>query len=257
MDDRAQQKPGTTIRLAAAGDIHCQDSRRAEAVRAFDELGDSIDLVLLAGDLTARGEPAEASVLADASQRIDAPVVAVLGNHDWHLDRQREIAAILSEAGIQVLDRGSAVHRIDGAEVGIVGTKGFVGGFAPSHLSDFGEPSLRKLYAETSEEVEALHRGLDAVATCPIRIVLLHYAPVAATLEGERPEIWTLLGTDRLAAPILEREPDLVLHGHAHSGSFQGRIGQTPVYNVSVPVTGRDFWRMEMTTTRAPVSPVH
>jgi len=39
-------------------------------------------------------------------------------------------------------------------------------------------------------------------------------------VEGEPPGIWTMLGTDRLAAPIREHEPDLVLHGHAHAGRF-------------------------------------
>ena len=96
-----------------------------------------------------------------------------------------------------------------------MGTKGFVGGFAGSHWPDFGEPSLRRIYAETSAEVEALGEGLRAVALCPYRVVLLHYSPSTQTLEGEPRDIWTLLGTDRLAAPILEHEPDLVLHGHA------------------------------------------
>jgi Icc-related predicted phosphoesterase len=54
------------------------------------------------------------------------------------------------------------------------------------------------------------------------------------------------LGTDRLAAPIAEHEPDLVLHGHAHNGAFEGAIGSVPVYNVSVPVIGRDFWLFEL-----------
>jgi uncharacterized protein len=257
MADRLTEHAPATIRIAAAGDVHCQETRRTEAERAFDELGESVDLILLAGDLTTHGEPAEAAVLASACQRVDAPIVAVLGNHDWHLGRQDEITAILAEAGVEVLDRDSSIRRVAGTEVGIVGTKGFVGGFDAAHLPDFGEPALRGLYAETSEEVKGLQSGLRAIATCPIRIVLLHYAPTAATLAGERPEIWTFLGTDRLAAPILEHEPDLVLHGHAHSGSFEGRIGESPVYNVSVPVIGRDFWRIEMKTATAPVSPVH
>jgi Icc-related predicted phosphoesterase len=246
-----------TLRVAAAGDIHCREGRAEEAERAFDRLEDPLDLVLLAGDLTAHGEPGEAAVLASACQRTDAPVFAVLGNHDWHLGRQDEITAILTEAGVRVLERDWVIHQAPDAEVGIVGTKGFVGGFAGSHLSDFGEPALRRLYAETSDEVDALHRGLYDVATCPFRIVLLHYSPAAATLEGEPPGIWTFLGTDRLAAPILEHGPDLVLHGHAHHGSFEARIGDCPVYNVSVPVIGRDFWRIELKTSEVPVSPVH
>ena len=51
-----------------------------------------------------------------------------------------------------------------------------------------------------------------------------------------------LLGSDRLATPIAEYGADLVLHGHAHAGALEGSIGQIPVYNVAVPVIGRDFW---------------
>ena len=66
------------------------------------------------------------------------------------------------------------------------------------------------------------------------------------TLEGEPPGIHTYLGSERLATPIAEYGADLVLHGHAHAGSFQGCIGEIPVYNVAVHVTGRNFWIVEL-----------
>ena len=100
------------------------------------------------------------------------------------------------------------------------------------------------------EEAEALGEGLRAIALCPFRIALLHYAPITETLQGERSDIWPFLGTDRLAAPLREHHPDLVLHGHAHAGTFAGRLGEVPVYNVSVPVLGEDFWVFEMTGAR-------
>src|SRR5205814_3829643 len=130
-------------------------------------------------------------------------------------------------------------------------------GFPGSHLPDFGEPLLRGVYRETSLEVEALHEGLRAVALCPIRIVLLHYAPTDTTIEGEAPGIWGFLGTDRLAAPIAEHEPDLVLHGHAHAGTFSGTVGEVPVYNVSVPVIGRDYWLFELAVSARGRTPIH
>jgi Icc-related predicted phosphoesterase len=139
----------------------------------------------------------------------------------------------------------------------VVGEKGFVGGFPGSHLPDFGEPLLRTVYAETTADVEALDRELKAIAGCPVRVVLLHYAPIGETLVGEAREIWTMLGTDRLAAPISEHEPDLVLHGHAHAGTFRGSIGGVPVYNVSVPVMQRDFWIFEMSGLQHATAPVH
>jgi Icc-related predicted phosphoesterase len=246
------------IRIAAAGDVHyggAQDRDRAKV--AFSGLEGRADLILLAGDLTTHGEPEQAAILAEAAPEAGAPVITVLGNHDWHSNRAGEVTATLQEAGIVVLDRSHHVLDCCGAQVGIAGAKGFVGGFAGSHIPDFGEPLLREVYAQGMEEVAALDEGLRAIALCPFRIALLHYAPTRETLEGERRDIWAFLGSDRLAVPITEHAPDLVLHGHAHAGTFSGRIGEVPVYNVSVPVMGEDWWVFEMSgATRAP-SEVH
>jgi Icc-related predicted phosphoesterase len=230
------------VKIAAAGDVHASEATRLHITDSFATIERDVDLILLAGDLTAHGEPEEARVLADACRDLRIPVCAVLGNHDLHSGRGDEVAATLRDAGLHILDRDTAVFD----EVGVVGTKGFVGGFTGSQLPDFGEPLLRRVYAETSEEVEAIGRGLQEVAHCPIRIVLLHYSPTSDTLHGEPEGIWTYLGSDRLATPIAEYRPDVVLHGHAHAGSFEGAIGTVPVYNVAVHVTGRDFYVFEL-----------
>jgi Icc-related predicted phosphoesterase len=245
------------VRIAAAGDVHCRPAQREATRKAFAKLAGKADLLLLAGDLTNHGRPEEAKVLADACARIEMPVFAVLGNHDHHCGCAGEVAEVLEEAGVRVLERESACCEVEGVEVGIVGLKGFVGGFAGSHLPDFGEPLLRQVYRETSADVEALDAGLGAVAHCGLRIVLLHYAPVAETLVGEPEGIWTMLGSDRLAAPIAQAEPDLVLHGHAHAGTFEGRIERVPVYNVSVPVLQRDFWVFELAGVSPHASTLH
>jgi len=234
------------IRVAAAGDIHCSEENRAAVASAFAEVAGGADAILLAGDLTTYGEPEQAEVLADACRDLQIPVVTVLGNHDWHANRAEEVVAVLSSAGIVVLDRGWTVLDCGETAVGVVGTKGFVGGFPDSTLTDFGEPILRAVYAETTDEAEALERGLEAVADCPVRIVLLHYAPTSLTIEGESPGIWPFLGSDRLGRPVVEHRPHLVLHGHAHAGTYEGFIGAVPVYNVSLSVMGRDFAIFEL-----------
>jgi Icc-related predicted phosphoesterase len=234
------------IRIAAAGDIHGSDAQRGRLESAFAELEDRADLVLLAGDLTTHGEPGEAAVVADACRLLSVPVVAVLGNHDFHAARPDELVEVLAGAGVTVLQRDWTILELAGAEVGVVGTKGFVGGFPGSTLPDFGEPLLRQLYAETTAEQEALAEGLRCVAHADLRVVLLHYAPIEETVQDEPLGIRTFLGSSRLAIPIAEYPPDLVLHGHAHRGRFEGRIGEVPVYNVAVHVTGRDFWIFDL-----------
>jgi uncharacterized protein len=253
------RSPGepATVRIAAAGDVHCRTTDGERIETAFAPLHECADLVLLAGDLTMHGETEEAEVLARACGRLPIPVFAVLGNHDWHLGKQEEIRGVLEDAGVRVLDRGWAICEAAGVETGIVGTKGFVGGFPGSHLPDFGEPALRHVYAETTAEVEAMQEGFRAVALCPVRVLLLHYSPTATTLEGEPPGIWTFLGSDRLGAPIVEHEPDLVVHGHAHAGRFEGWVGDVPAFNVSVPVMGRDFWVFELSGVARSATPVH
>jgi Icc-related predicted phosphoesterase len=236
---------GSTIRVAAAGDIHCHEGNRAEIAEAFDRIARPADLVTLAGDLTTHGEPEQAAVLADACRDLDVPVFAVLGNHDWHANRMIEVVRALESGGIRVIDRRSAVCEIDGVKIGLAGAKGFVGGFPDSELPDFGEPLLRAVYAETGAEVRALDVALEEISECPIRIALLHYSPTTTTLEGERQTLWTYLGSERLAAPIAERQPTLVLHGHGHSGTFEGFIGPIPVFNVAVHVLATDFWIFE------------
>ncbi len=248
----------TSVRIAAAGDVHCDEQGRDAAMRAFEALEGEVDLVLLAGDLTTHGEPEQAALLAEACGSISTQVLAVLGNHDLHAGKGEEVVAVLEGAGIELLGRGreTHAHACDG-QVGVAGVKGFVGGFRGLGLPDFGEPSLRGIYAETTAEVEALAEGLREIALCPLRIALLHYSPTPETLHGEPPEIWAFLGSDRLARPLLEHRPDIALHGHAHAGAFQASLEGLPVYNVSVPVMGRDFWVFELTGAERAAGAIH
>jgi Icc-related predicted phosphoesterase len=245
-----------TVRVAAAGDIHAGAAERDRVREAFERVEEQTDLILLAGDLTLHGQVDEVEVVADACRELSVPVVAVLGNHDWHSDRPADLARSLAEAGVVVLGRSHTILRINGVSVGIAGVKGFVGGFH-QQWANFGEPIFREAYAETTRDVEGLEAGLAAIEPCAVRLALLHYSPVEATLIGEPERLWLVLGADRLAGPIASHRPDLVVHGHAHHGSFEGEIEGVPVYNVAVHVMGREFWVFELDAQhRAPQPPL-
>jgi Icc-related predicted phosphoesterase len=233
--------------------MHACAADRDRIGEAFARVEEQADLILLAGDLTERGQVDEVSVVADACRDLAIPVVAVLGNHDWQSDRPGDLARALGEAGVVVLDRSHTILPVRGTSVGIAGVKGFVGGFG-EQWANFGEPIFREAYGETTKDVDGLDAGLRAIEHCAVRIGLLHYSPVEATLHGEPERLWLVLGADRLAGPIRDHRPDLVVHGHAHNGSFEGEVDGVPVYNVAVHVTGREFWVFELDADGRPAS---
>jgi Icc-related predicted phosphoesterase len=162
--------------------------------------------------------------------RLRIPTVAVLGNHDYESEQQAELMRMMTVEGIKVLD-GSAYER-DG--VGFAGTKGFVGGFGRGILTAFGEAEIKAFVRASIDEALKLERAMSQLRTTK-RVVVLHYAPIAATTEGEALEISPFLGTSRLAEVIDRHGADLVLHGHAHNGKLDGNTaGGIPVHNVAI-----------------------
>jgi Icc-related predicted phosphoesterase len=76
----------------------------------------------------------------------------------------------------------------------------------------------------------------------PQRIVLLHYSPIRATVEGESPELFPFLGSSRLEETLNRYPVTAIFHGHAHHGSLEGRTQRNvPVYNVALPLLRRNF----------------
>src|SRR2546428_271658 len=93
---------------------------------------------------------------------------------------------------------------------------------------------------------ERIAAAFSAVERAAARGAFLLRRPTQGPAPGEPRGVWTYLGCGRLATPIAEYRPDVVLHGHAHGGSFEGAIGEVPVYNVAVHVTGRDFYVFDL-----------
>ncbi len=228
------------VRLAAVGDLHCRTDmpgRYRTLVSAVNE--QECDLLLLCGDLTDHGVPDEARTLADILQEVRAPKVAVLGNHDCEAGKPEEVAQILRTSGVHVLDGDRFV--LPGGVVGVAGVKGFCGGFERNSLQSFGERILKAFVHEAVNEALKLESALAILEReVAIKIAITHYAPIPGTCHGERPEIQAFLGSSRLSRPIDHYEATVAFHGHAHSGSIEGRTaGGVPVYNVALPVLRR------------------
>ncbi|ALR11796.1 metallophosphoesterase [Mycobacteroides saopaulense] len=224
------------IRIAAVGDIHLGEDSGMQLRPAFQDIEKYADILLLAGDLTRTGTVAEATVVASEFGGLAVPVIAVLGNHDYHANQVPEITEILRSRGIIVLDGN--VFRIDiaGLSVGIAGIKGFGGGFAGRCGSNFGEAEMKAFIGYTQSNADRLARALRDLDT-DLRIALLHYAPTPETLGCEPPEIYPFLGSYLLGEAIDAADADLAVHGHAHAGAERGSTpGGTPVRNVAQPV---------------------
>ncbi|WP_029010636.1 metallophosphoesterase family protein [Azospirillum halopraeferens] len=219
------------VRVAAIGDIHVAETAVHPYRDLFAEMAERADVLVLAGDLTNHGKPAEAAVLAEDLRGLSVPVLAVLGNHDLECGEVAAMKEVLVRAGVHFLDENPC--EIKG--VGFVGVKGFGGGFERMMLDAFGEPAIKQFVSEAVQEAMHLESALRQVEA-ERSFVVLHYAPIAGTVQGEPPEIYPFLGSSRLAETIdrFHGQVRAVVHGHAHHGRYAGATPRgTPVYNVA------------------------
>jgi Icc-related predicted phosphoesterase len=222
------------VRLAAVGDLHYGKGSRGQLQTLFSALTRvEADILLLLGDLTDYGLAQEAAELAqELTSNVKIPIVGVLGNHDYESGASAEVTRILRDAGMHLLDG----ETVEVAGIGFAGVKGFAGGFGRGVLGPWGEEVVKRFVHEAVNEALKLESALARLRTST-RIALLHYAPIAGTVEGEPREIWPYLGCGRLEEPLSRYEVTAVFHGHAHHGTAEARTANgTPVYNVSLPL---------------------
>ena len=218
------------MRIAALADLHFTAAAYESFRNTLERVRDEADLLVLAGDLTNYGKTTEMEPLLNVLVRLRLPIVAVLGNHDYESGQEGELMKMMSAEGIKVLD-GTAYER-DG--VGFAGTKGFIGGFGRGVLTAFGEPEIKRIVQATIDETLKLERAMSQLRT-EKRVVVIHYAPVVGTVQGEPAEIYPYLGTSRLAEVVDRHGANLIIHGHAHHGGREGKtVGGVPVYNVAL-----------------------
>jgi len=220
------------MRIAATADLHFTPQNYDRIREQMNRVREDADVLVLAGDLTNYGRVAEMESLLNALVRLRVPIVAVLGNHDYESGQQEKLMTMMTDEGIKVLD-GTAYER-DG--VGFAGTKGFPGGFGRGVLTAFGEPEVKSFVQSSIEEALKLERAL-ALLRAEKRVIVVHYAPIVDTVRGEPQEIYPYLGSSRFSEVIDRHGANLVLHGHAHHGTADGKTtGGIPVYNVALSI---------------------
>lgn len=221
------------IRIAAIGDIHCWEGAEGHFRPLFTGINDVADVLLLAGDLTVKGIPAEVQVLVGELSDVRIPMVAVLGNHDCEENQERAISDVLKGNNIVVLDGENTTLAIGDKTVGIAGVKGFCGGFDKYAVAPFGEQALKEFVFASVREAYKLEEALNELNT-DLRVVLLHYSPIRETVVGEPRELWPFLGSSVLCKPVDALGANVVIHAHAHYGSPTGSTKTgIPVFNVA------------------------
>ena len=243
------------IRVAAVGDVHLGPDVAGRHREGLEGIAEHADVLLLAGDLTRHGTSEEAVVVASEYADLGLPVVAVLGNHDYHSDAAPKVADLLVEAGVTVLEGEGLVLDLPGGRLGIGGVKGFGLGFTGRCGSDFGEPEMKAFSRHGRESAEQLARALrgfdDLEDAVDVKVALTHYAPVDETLLGEPSQIWPFLGNYLLGEAIDAAGCDLAVHGHAHAGREKGTtLGGVRVRNVAQPVIRAAYAVYEVSPTR-------
>ncbi len=186
------------IVLAHLSDTHLDGGRRcaartAQVMHYLDRLPGDIDAILVTGDLTDNGLPAERAQAAELLVSHRFPVVTCPGNHDgytpyeWPLNQAHDLGRFA-----------------------IVACDSVIPGRDDGRLSD--------------GTLTWLESTLDGLRDRPV-FVALHHPP--ARLHQPLIDAIGLSGADRLEA-VLARHPQVaaVLCGHAHTGAattFAGR----------------------------------
>jgi len=200
------------VTLLALGDLH----GRIGWTPDLETAAGAASAILVTGDLTQFGTPADADRVLEELSACGPPVLAVAGNCD-----SPQIEDHLQARGVSLHGRGREIA--DG--IGVCGVSG-------SNHTPFGTP-----LEYSDEELEgALRRGWQQIHSARVRIVV-HHAPPWNT-RVDRTGTGLHVGVRGLRTFCEQEGPDLVLCGHIHEARGTDRIGETLVVNGGMAARG-------------------
>jgi len=162
-------------------------------------------------------------------------IIAVFGNEEY-IGTEYEYVKEYPE--VEWLDDSYTTLRFDGIRVCVYGTRGALDRLTAWQRKHM--PWLREIYRKRA--LKAANALKELFKVCDYTILLSHYAPTYATLEGEPREIWPELGSRLFEEKVLPHIGfGLAVHGHAHrSKKHVAFIPRTAmVVNVALPAVRR------------------
>jgi Icc-related predicted phosphoesterase len=192
------------MRIAYVVDVH---DRFDSVPQALEQIG-YVDVLLVGGDLTNAGTPADAEHAIGLWKPLVPRVLAVAGNMDSPAIDER-----LAELGVAIDGRGELIE-----DVGI-------GGISAAPRSHMHTP-----YELDDDEIERrADTALAAIRGARVRIFCPHAPPYDT--ECDR-----LTSGEHVGSPVLRRliereQPDVVFCGHIHEARGVDFVGETRIVN--------------------------
>lgn len=192
------------MRILAMSDIH----GGVAAVERILSTETPCDLLVLAGDITTMGTPAELKMTMERIGKFGIPVLGVAGNMD-----PVQLDDIMVQLGVSLNGHGKVMGGI-----GLFGVSG-----AP--FSSLGTPN------EIAEEdiLVRARAGWKEVTVARFTVFVPHAPPENTKLD--RTKGGTHVGSSAVRQFIEEEQPDAAICGHIHEARGLDTIGKTQVMN--------------------------
>lgn len=223
------------FKLATISDIHLE--RNIVEDDFFKQINNKADLFIFGGDIS-YGKLKDVNKFLELISKIKIPILIVLGNHDKINNSYNIVQEILlTNPLVKILDGDYLEFNIDNKSIGIVGSRGYGGGFTSEDNTDRGKEDLydsqKKMskptpnfildlmnWEEEDKEVLKLKKALEIAKekNPDILITINHWAPFKELIKGEKVEFYPLYGSSKLGDEIRKVTPNLILSGHSHRG---------------------------------------
>lgn len=207
------------FKIAAIGDLHLEKTEISRTL--FEKVDQRADLLLIAGDIS-NGKKEDLDKFIQLIKNVNLPIILIFGNHDYDKNNIFKTRKYLESKiqNISILDGECKLFEIKNHKVGIVGTKGHGGGFAPYRGVMRGEKSTKLYMQEELDELKKFKKATEEMnlSNPDIKISLTHYSPFEETIEGEPKQFYLFLGSSLFGDFIEENNFNLALNGHAHHG---------------------------------------